>query len=65
MYGYLTGLVAFQYLIALACGWFVKNLLSAGDPAHINVRLSGALIAGVGLFLTLESFEEALLNAFT
>ena len=61
--GYLIGLGVIQYLIALASGWMTENVWKATSPAAIQPRLAGAMVAGVGLFLTLESIEGPLLTA--
>ncbi|MBJ3764231.1 HupE/UreJ family protein [Maribius pontilimi] len=55
--GYLLGLAAVQYVIAVAAGLLARR---AGDSAAaIQPRLAGAVVAGVGLFLTLETLEGA------
>lgn len=55
--GYLIGLSFVQYAIALGTGWLVANVLGAVNAQAIQVRLAGAVVAGVGLFLTLENVE--------
>jgi urease accessory protein len=63
--GYLIGLGAIQYAIAVAAGWGVSKL-GASSAASVNARLAGAAIAGVGVFLALEVVEGpivALLSA--
>lgn len=55
--GYLIGLGVVQYAIALAAGWVVGTALKAKDAAAMPARLSGAVVAGVGMFLTLENAE--------
>ncbi len=40
-----------------------KRLLGATEADAINARLAGAVVAGVGLFLTLEAAEGPLLGA--
>ncbi len=57
--GYLIGLGALQYAVALGSGWLVKNVFKATEATAINARLTGALVAGMGVFLTLESIEGA------
>jgi urease accessory protein len=61
--GYLIGLAVVQYTVALAAGWVAEKLLGATEAAAVNARLSGALAAGVGVFLTLEAAEGPLLTA--
>ncbi|NJM34640.1 MAG: hydantoin utilization protein A [Rhodomicrobium sp.] len=55
--GYLIGLAATQYIIALVAGWAVKSLLDASEASAVEARLAGAVVAGVGAFLTLEQAE--------
>ena len=53
--GYLIGLGAIQYGIALAAGWVRLNACWAQPrPPPVNARLAGAMVAGVGAFLVLE-----------
>lgn len=59
LFGYLLGLAALQYAMALAAGWAVRAL-GATDTAAINARLAGAMVAGVGVFLALEIVEGPL-----
>lgn len=54
--GYLIGLAAVQYLIAIAAGAAVRAL-GATEAGAINARLAGAMVAGVGAFLALEIIE--------
>ena len=60
--GYLIGLGLLQYGLALLAGCVVHNLLKATEAQHIHVRLAGAVVAGVGLFLTLENTEGFVFN---
>jgi len=62
--GYLLGLGALQYTIAVASGWVVKNVFNATEATAINARLTGAVVAGMGLFLSLENAEGFILPAF-
>jgi len=57
--GYLLGLGVTQYLIALAAGWVALNLWRASEASAMAARLSGAVVAGIGLFLALETVEGA------
>ncbi len=61
--GYLIGLGAIQYGIALAAGWVAERLLGATEAAAVNARLAGAMVAGVGAFLVLEAAEGPVLGA--
>jgi urease accessory protein len=58
--GYLIGLGVVQYAIAIAAGWVVEKIFGATEAAAINARLAGAMVAGVGLFLSLEIVEGPL-----
>ncbi len=62
--GYLLGLGVVQYVIALASGWFVSNVLHAVRADAVQARLAGALVAGVGVFLTLENVEGIVFELF-
>lgn len=53
--GYLLGLGVVQYVLALTAG------MLAGAARSERVRLAGAMVAGVGLFLSLEAAEAPLL----
>ncbi len=55
--GYLVGLGLLQYGLALLAGFVAQNLLKATEAQHIHARLAGAVVAGVGTFLTLENIE--------
>ena len=56
--GYLLGLVAVQWAIAVAAGWTVARL-GATTADAIQARLAGGLVAGAGMFLVLEAAEGA------
>ena len=55
--GYLIGLGIVQFLIAAASGWVAKTLWKATEAKAVEARLAGAVVAGVGLFLSLENAE--------
>ncbi|SFI91892.1 HupE/UreJ family protein [Jannaschia pohangensis] len=58
--GYLIGLAAVQYALALAAGFATRGLLRATEASSVNARLVGAMVMGVGLFLGLELVEGPL-----
>jgi len=60
--GYLIGLGVVQYAIAIAAGWIVEKIFGATEASAINARLAGAMVAGVGLFLSLEIVEGPLVS---
>jgi len=62
--GYLLGLGILQYGVAIASGWVVKNVFKANEAMAINARLTGAIVAGMGLFLSLENAEGFILPLF-
>lgn len=55
--GYLIGLAAIQCAVALASGFTVKTIWKATEATAVQARLAGAVVAGVGAFLTLENAE--------
>ncbi len=61
--GYLVGLGVLQYAIALAAGWVAKNIWKATEATAIQARLAGAVVAGVGLYLSLENAEGLVIKA--
>ncbi len=60
--GYLIGLGVLQYAIAVAAGWVAATLWKATEAQAVSARLAGAVVAGVGLYLTLENAEGALFD---
>ena len=60
--GYLTGLGVIQYVISLAAGAIMLTTFRAVSSAAIEARLAGALVAGIGLFLTMENIEGLLFS---
>lgn len=55
--GYLIGLAAIQYAIAVAAGYGIAKL--ADSAKALEPRIAGAMVAGVGVFLVLETVEGA------
>ncbi len=62
--GYLIGLGIIQIGIAWSAGWLWEKLWHGANPKNIQPRLAGALVAGMGLLITLEHIEGALLATF-
>ncbi len=60
--GYLVGLGAVQYGIALAAGYVAEKVLGATEATSVNARLAGAMAAGVGVFLALEMLEAPIVS---
>ncbi len=60
--GYLIGLGALQYGIAIAAGWVASTLWKVTEAGAMQARLAGAVVAGVGLYLSLEHLEGAVLG---
>lgn len=61
--GYLIGLGALQYLIAIAAGLAMVHVWKALEATAMAPRLAGAAITGVGVFLTMENIEGLILPA--
>ncbi|MEO0362036.1 MAG: HupE/UreJ family protein [Pseudomonadota bacterium] len=57
--GYLIGLAAIQWAIAVGFGMVVSRIWGASSAGAAPARLSGAMVAGVGAFLCLEVAEGA------
>jgi len=55
--GYLIGLGVTQYAIAVGAGMVTLKLWRATAATAIQTRLAGAVVAGIGMFLTLENAE--------
>ena len=55
--GYLLGLGVMQYALALGAGFLAAR---AGGIGALRPRLTGAMVAGVGLFLCLDAMEGPL-----
>ncbi|MGR3485799.1 MAG: HupE/UreJ family protein [Paracoccaceae bacterium] len=60
--GYLLGLGALQYAVAIAVGTAVRAL-GAVTALAPSARIAGAMVAGVGLFLALEIVEGPIVAA--
>lgn len=63
--GYLLGLGITQYALAILVGWLFVGVCKTAQSRSIQIRLAGAMVTGVGLFLTLENFEAPLINLIT
>ncbi len=61
--GYLIGLAAIQYAIAIAAGLALQTVWRASEATDVPARLSGAAVAGVGAFVMLEHVEGLALAA--
>ncbi|MEM7211745.1 MAG: HupE/UreJ family protein, partial [Pseudomonadota bacterium] len=57
--GYLLGLAATQWLIAVGAGRAIQKIWGAVSADAIQSRLAGGIVAGVGAFLVLETGESA------
>ena len=60
--GYLIGLGVIQYVISIAAGWMMATIFRAADAKAVEARLAGAVVAGIGLFLTMENIEGLLFD---
>lgn len=63
--GYLIGLGAVQYLLAVGAGTIGARLLAGEQAAALPARLAGAMVAGAGLLLCLEAVEGPVLAWLT
>ena len=63
--GYLLGLGVTKFAIAVAAGLVCTMLWKVSHASAIQPRLAGAMVAGAGLYLTLEHFEGPLLQAIS
>jgi urease accessory protein len=59
MVGYLLGLAAIQWAVAVGFGMVVSKVWNGVSADAISARMSGAVVAGVGAFLVLEVAEGA------
>lgn len=55
--GYLIGLGIAQYAISVGAGWAARKLWQVTEATALQARITGAVVAGIGLFLTLENVE--------
>lgn len=60
--GYLVGLALIQYVLVILIQWVAGSLYRAASAEAIQIRLAGAAVVGVGLFLSLEYVEAPLMN---
>ncbi|MEQ8442816.1 MAG: HupE/UreJ family protein [Alphaproteobacteria bacterium] len=61
--GYLIGLGVVQYAIAVGAGWVAEKVWNVSHATDTSARLAGAVVAGIGLFLTLENAEGIVFSA--
>ncbi|PKP79383.1 MAG: hypothetical protein CVT80_16330 [Alphaproteobacteria bacterium HGW-Alphaproteobacteria-2] len=61
--GYLLGLLAVQWALAVMAGEGAARFLSIARPGALGTRLIGAGIVGAGVMLALEAGEGAALGA--
>lgn len=61
--GYLIGLAAIQWGVAVASGFAVVKFWNAVTADSVQTRIAGGVVAGVGMFLTLEVLEGAAFSA--
>ncbi len=59
--GYLLGLGFTQYAIAIGMGSIFVALWKTNNSGAMQTRLAGAMVAGAGLYLTLEQIEAPLI----
>ena len=59
---YLVGFAAIQFAIASAAGLFASRILLARNSDAVQVRLAGAMVAGMGLFIVAEQVEAVVFS---
>lgn len=62
IFGYLAGLGVVQYLVARGAAAAIERLFSSNEAPDLSLRLSGAMVAGIGIFLSAEKLEGAALS---
>ena len=55
--GYLFGLAAIQYTVAIGVGLVINRYMKVLEAIDLRVRLLGAMVAGAGSLLVLEHIE--------
>ena len=58
--GYLLGLGIIQYMIIIITGNVAITIWKATEATAVSVRMSGAFVTGIGVFLALEEIEGTL-----
>ena len=61
--GYLLGLGIIQYMIIIITGNVAITIWKATEATAVSVRMSGAFVTGIGVFLALEEIEGAAFSA--
>lgn len=61
--GYLIGLGVTQYVVAIGAGFLMTRAWKAMEASAMAPRIAGAAILGVGVYLTLENLEGAIIPA--
>lgn len=62
IFGYLVGLGLVQYAVARGAAAAIHRMVSAQDAPDQSLRLAGAMVAGIGIFLSAEKLEGAALS---
>lgn len=60
--GYLAGLGVVQYLVARGAAAAIERLFSSSETPDLSLRFAGAMVAGMGIFLSAEKLEGAALS---
>lgn len=61
--GYMIGLAAIQWVLAVGAGMAVTSMLKVFDAADAKARIAGGVVAGAGAVFLLEGVEGALFAA--
>jgi len=58
---YLIGFAAVQFAVAVGVMWLTRQVWRAGSPQALQVRLAGAVVAGIAFTFLFENVESLLL----
>lgn len=62
IFGYLAGLGVVQYLVARGSAAAIERFFASKEAPDLSLRLAGAMVAGIGVFLSAEMVEGAALS---
>lgn len=62
IFGYLAGLGVVQYLVARLGAAGIERIFSSKESPDLSLRLAGAMVAGIGIFVSAEKLEGAALS---
>lgn len=62
IFGYLVGLGLVQYAVARLASSLIDRFFGSKEAPDLSLRLAGAMVAGIGIFLSAEMLEGAALS---